>query len=35
MYDNGQGVPFNYAETAKWYRKAAEKGNVLAKQISS
>jgi TPR repeat protein len=31
MYDNDQGVPFGYAETAKRYRKAAEKGDVLAK----
>ncbi len=26
MYDNGQGVPQDYAEAAKWYRKAAEQG---------
>jgi hypothetical protein len=24
MYDNGQGVQQNYAEAAKWYRKAAD-----------
>jgi len=26
MYYNGQGVPKDYAEAAKWYRKAAEQG---------
>ena len=25
MYDNGQGVPQNYARAVKWYRKAAKK----------
>ena len=25
MYQNGRGVPQDYAETAKWYRKAAER----------
>src|SRR5215467_6097985 len=24
MYENGEGVPQNYAQAAKWYRKAAE-----------
>ena len=24
MYDEGQGVPQDYAEAVKWYRKAAE-----------
>ena len=24
MYDNGEGVPKDYKEAAKWYRKAAE-----------
>jgi TPR repeat protein len=24
MYGNGQGVPKDHAEAAKWYRKAAE-----------
>jgi len=27
LYDNGQGVPRNYAEALTWYRKAAEQGN--------
>jgi TPR repeat protein/formylglycine-generating enzyme required for sulfatase activity len=27
MYFNGQGVPQNYAEAVKWYRKAADQGN--------
>jgi TPR repeat protein len=26
MYANGNGVPQDYAEAAKWYRKAAEQG---------
>jgi hypothetical protein len=26
MYYTGQGVPQDYAEAAKWYRKAAEQG---------
>ena len=26
MYANGKGVPQDYAEAAKWYRKAAEQG---------
>src|SRR5712691_4348728 len=26
MYDNGQGVPQDYNEAAKWYTKAAEQG---------
>jgi hypothetical protein len=30
MYDKGQGVPQDYAEAAKWYRKAAEQGNAEA-----
>ena len=33
MYLNGQGVPQNYAEAAKWYRKAAEQGDVDATRI--
>jgi len=24
MYENGEGVPQNYVQAAKWYRKAAE-----------
>ena len=27
MYDDGQGVPQNYAEAVKWYRLAAEQGD--------
>lgn len=30
MYDNGQGVPQDYAETVKWYRTAADQGNAYA-----
>ena len=30
MYDNGYGVPQDYAEAVKWYRKSAEQGNPLA-----
>ena len=30
MYDRGQGVPQNYAEAVKWYRKAADQGEALA-----
>ena len=30
MYDNGQGVPQDYDEAAKWYRKAAEQGYATA-----
>jgi hypothetical protein len=26
MYDNGKGVPQNYAQAVQWYRKAAEQG---------
>jgi len=33
MYFNGQGVPQNYAEAARWYRKAAEQGDVDATRI--
>ncbi|MBU0909276.1 MAG: DnaJ domain-containing protein, partial [Proteobacteria bacterium] len=29
-YDQGQGIPQDYAEAAKWYRKAAEQGNAEA-----
>ena len=31
LYDNGQGVPQDYAEAMKWYRKAAEQGNAAAR----
>ncbi len=30
MYDNGQGVPQDYAEAVKWYRMAAEQGDAKA-----
>ena len=30
MYNNGQGVPQDYAETVKWYRLAAEQGHASA-----
>jgi TPR repeat protein len=29
-YSNGQGVPQNYAEAMKWFRKAADQGNPRA-----
>ena len=29
-YDNGRGVPQDYAEAAKWYRRAAEQGHASA-----
>ena len=32
MYDIGLGVPKDYAEAAKWVRKAAEQGNADAKE---
>lgn len=30
MYEEGRGTPQDYAEAAKWYRKAAEQGNEAA-----
>jgi len=30
MYDEGQGIPQDYAEAAKWYRRAAKQGNKAA-----
>jgi hypothetical protein len=30
MYDQGQGVPQDYAEAEKWYRKATEQGYASA-----
>ena len=30
MYDNGEGVPEDDREAAKWYRKAAEQGDASA-----
>ena len=34
MYDNGQGVPQDYAQALTWYRKAADQGIPKRKQIS-
>ena len=30
MYQEGQGVPINYKEAAKWYRRAANQGHARA-----
>ena len=30
MYEFGEGVPENYAEAVKWYRKAADQGHAKA-----
>ena len=30
MYANGEGVPINYDEAMKWYRKAADQGHADA-----
>ncbi len=30
LYDNGSGVPQDYAKAVKWYRKAAEQGYAKA-----
>lgn len=30
IYENGLGIIQDYEEAAKWYRKAAEQGNVNA-----
>ena len=30
MYENGQGVPQDFEEAAKWYQLAAEQGNAYA-----
>ena len=32
MYEQGEGAPQNYAEAAKWYRKAADQGNDTAQE---
>ena len=32
MYANGDGVPQDYAEAVKWYRKAADQGQAAAKE---
>src|SRR5208283_752417 len=29
MYEHGKGVPQDYSEALKWYRKAAEQGNAI------
>ena len=33
MYSEGEGVPLNKAEAAKWYRLLAERGNVGAQAL--
>jgi uncharacterized protein len=33
MYYDGKGVPQDYAEAARWYRKAAEQGDALAQSM--
>ena len=30
LYENGKGVPQDYAEALKWYHKAAEQGNAYS-----
>ena len=30
MYNNGQGVPWDYSQAAQWYRKAAQQGFALS-----
>ena len=30
MYNNGEGVPQNYAEAVNWFELAAEQGNADA-----
>ena len=30
LYGHGEGVPQDYAEAVKWYRKAAEQGDATA-----
>ena len=32
-YENGDGVPQNYDEAVKWYRKAAQQGNEDAQEV--
>ena len=32
MYAKGRGVPESKAEAIKWFRRAAEKGNDIAKK---
>ena len=31
MYENGRGVPQDYVEAVKWYRRAAEQGDASAR----
>ena len=31
LYQNGQGVPQDYAKAREWYEKAADKGDARAK----
>jgi TPR repeat protein len=33
MYDNGRGVPKDYAEAVRWYSKAAEQGETRSMDI--
>ena len=33
MYAKGKGVLKDFKETAKWYRKAAEQGNICAQYM--
>ena len=33
MYYFGLGVPKNHEEAVKWYRKAADQGNMYAKNL--
>ena len=30
MFENGYGVPKDYGEAVKWYKKAAEQENAMA-----
>jgi uncharacterized protein len=32
VYATGEGIPMNFAESAKWYLKAAEQGDVFAER---
>ncbi len=33
LYSNGQGVPQDYAEALKWYRKSAEQGDAAGQAM--
>ena len=35
MYGEGRGVPQDYAEAARWYRRAAEQGDARRSTISA